>query len=326
MILVRSPLRISLGGGGTDLPSYYSQEGGFVLSGAINKYVYVGIVRPFFKGIFLKYSNLEKCQNLDDIKHPLFREILRSEYPEVEQIEISTLADVPAGTGLGSSGSFATGLIKCLAKYLDKDYSPEELAERACDVEINILGEPVGKQDQYISALGGLTSFTFNKNGTVSYDPIAIDKSEIKELGDRLLLFFTGKTRSASDILREQKVKSDDGNAQMISNLNFIKQLGLESKNALEKSDFSDFGRLMNIHWEYKKKRASGMSDEKVDQCYERAMQNGALGGKLVGAGGGGFLMFLVDNPQRVRGVCEQFGYEEMPFEFVSSGASTIEV
>jgi D-glycero-alpha-D-manno-heptose-7-phosphate kinase len=325
MIIARSPLRVSLGGGGTDLPSYYRENGGgFLIAGAIDKYVYVTVLRPFTEGIFLKYSELEKVFKVEDVNHKIIREVLSLFELKTPQIEITTLADIPAGTGLGSSGSFTTALLKALYAHRRHLLLPDELARLACHVEIERLGEPIGKQDQYIAAYGGLTCFTFNADDTVEAVPLNIRIEDLFELEDRLVLFFTGYTRSAGDLLKDQHVKSLKNDASMLENLHYVKDLGYRSRDALESGDIHKFGKLLHEHWENKKKRTGGMSNPLIDQYYEKAMNNGAVGGKLVGAGGGGFLMFLVDDKTRVRRAMHEAGLEELRFKFDFDGSKVV--
>ncbi len=323
MIITRSPLRITLGGGGTDLPSYYEENEGFVISAAIDKYVYVSLIKPFTNEIILKYSKFENTDNVSNIKHPIIRESLKK-LGIKSNVEITTLADIPAGTGLGSSGSFTTALLKTLYTSMRKSLSPKELAELACHIEINCLGEPIGKQDQYISAVGGLTSFTFHKkketNKNVSINPLNINNETLLNLEDNLLLFFTGFSRSASSILKDQKQKSIIKDRDMINNLNFIKDLSFKSKETLEAGNIERFGRLMHEHWEHKKKRSIGMSNSKINDWYEIGMKNGAIGGKLVGAGGGGFLMFMADDKSKLRKTLSNEGLQEVRFRFDFEG------
>ena len=324
MIIVRSPLRISLGGGGTDLPSYYRHHEGFLLSAAIDKYVFVTINRPFQPGIYLKYSSYETLEFVDDIKHPLIREAIRLENMENPQIEITSLADIPAGTGLGSSGSFTTAIIKALKVFQKQHISQESLAEKACYIEIDKLNEPVGKQDQYIAAVGGVTCFAFHKDDTVSFAPLNISKETLQQLEDNLLLFFTGFSRSASEILKDQDVKSQGSDNDMLNNLHYVKELGYRSKEALEKGDTELFGALMHEHWQHKKSRSSGMSNLLIDEWYDLAIKNGALGGKLVGAGGGGFLMFMAKDANNLRRVMKSKGLEEVRFRFDFEGTKVV--
>ena len=324
MIITRSPLRVSLGGGGTDLPSYSREHGGFLIAGAIDKYVYINIHPRFVDGFLLKYSHLEEVGSIDEIKHPIIREALRTVNIEARNLEITSMADIPAGTGLGSSGSFTTALLKGLHTFKKNLIHPHELAEQACHVEIDILKEPIGKQDQYIAAYGGITCFEFAKDGKVTASPLAISEETLFNLEDNLLLFFTGYSRSASSILKDQDDKSRKSDTAMTQNLHFIKELGVSSKHALEKGDVSEFGRLMNVHWEHKKQRSAEMSNGKINEWYECAMTNGALGGKLIGAGGGGFLMFYAGDKARLRHAMREQGLKEVRFRFDFEGTRII--
>lgn len=324
MILTRSPLRISLGGGGTDLASYYEKYEGFLIAGAISKYVYVNLTRPFSEGIVLKYSKIENVKKVSEIQHPIIRESLNLFNLETPQIEISTIADIPSGTGLGSSSSFTTGLLRALYAHKRKPIHAQELAALACDIEINKLSEPIGKQDQYIAAFGGITSFVFKADGSVVAKPLSVTPETILHLEDNLLLFYTGQTRSASKILSDQKTKSIAKNQKMIDNLHFIKDLGLRSKTALEGGQVEQFADLMHEHWEHKKSRSEGMSNMNIDRWYEIGRQNGALGGKVVGAGGGGFLMFYAHNKQKLRNAMKEEGLEELRFGFDFDGTKVI--
>jgi D-glycero-alpha-D-manno-heptose-7-phosphate kinase len=324
MIIVRSPLRISLGGGGTDLPSYYKEHEGFLIAAAIDKYVYVTINRPFLEGIYLKYSSIENVKKVSEIEHPIIREALTLQNLNTPQIEITSLADIPAGTGLGSSGSFTTGLLKALYAYRKRHIHQEELAELACHIEIDRLEEPIGKQDQYIAAVGGITSFAFHKDDKVISAPVNLTIDTLFDLEDNLLLFFTGFARSASNILKDQKIRSEKNDEDMINNLHYVKDLGYRSKTALENSDTNLFGELMHEHWENKKRRSGGMSNPDIDNWYNLAMKNGAIGGKLVGAGGGGFLMFMAKDKARLRKTMKESGLEEVRFKFDFEGTKVI--
>ena len=324
MIIARSPLRISLGGGGTDLPSYYLDHGGFLIAAAINKYVFVSVNRPFQEGIVLKYSDTERVEFVHQIKHPIIREALSSLQLRTPQIEISSVADIPSGTGLGSSGSFTTALLKGLYSHYRKNIHPKELAELACMIEIEKLGEPIGKQDQYIAAYGGLTSFTFNPDGSVIAEPLLISTDTLHNLEDNLLLFFTGISRSASSILLDQDKKSKSKDSHMIDNLHFIKDLGYRSRDALLAGETNKFGELMHEHWEHKRSRSQGMTNEFINTAYETAMTNGAIGGKLVGAGGGGFLMFYANDKTKLRNTMKVLGLDEVRFQFDFEGTKVI--
>jgi D-glycero-alpha-D-manno-heptose-7-phosphate kinase len=324
MIIARSPLRISLGGGGTDLPSYYHDHEGFLVSAAIDKYVYVTVMRPFSEGIYLKYSQLEHVEKIADVKHPIIREALQILGFKTPQVEITTLADIPAGTGLGSSGSFTTALLKALYTHRKRHLHQEELAELACHIEIDRLSQPIGKQDQYIAALGGVTCFTFHQDDKVTATPLKLSPNSMFDLEDNLLLFFTGYSRSASAILKDQQIRSQNNDAEMINNLHYVKDLGYRSKEALETGNMVGFGELMHEHWEHKKKRSGGMSNPKIDEWYNLAIRNGAVGGKLVGAGGGGFLMFLAHDRNRLRRTMAASGLEEVRFRFDFEGTKIV--
>jgi D-glycero-alpha-D-manno-heptose-7-phosphate kinase len=324
MIIARSPLRITLGGGGTDLASYYGDHEGFVVAAAIDKYVYVTVMRPFSPGIYLKYSALEHVDTVGEIKHPIIREALAQHHPEPPQIEITTLADIPAGTGLGSSGSFTTALLKALYAHQRKSAHARELAESACDIEIERLQNPVGKQDQFISAFGGLICLTFHKDHRVTVEPLRVSREAMFELEDNLLLFFTGYSRAAGAILQDQQVRTQARDTDMLRNLDYVKDLGYRSKDALESGNLVRFGELMHEHWEHKRRRSPTISNLKIDSWYSLAMRNGAIGGKLVGAGGGGFLMFYASDRRRLRRAMAEAGLEEVRFGFDFEGTKIV--
>ena len=324
MIIVRSPLRISLGGGGTDLASYYRDHEGFLIASAIDKYVYVSLIKPFQPGIYLKYSEIEHVEAIDKVKHRIIREALKLFPAEAGQIEITTLADIPAGTGLGSSGSFTTALLRALHAQARNIIHPRELAEQACHVEIDLLKEPIGKQDQYIASFGGITCFTFRRDGSVEAEPLALAEDTRNALADNLLIFFTGYARSASEILRDQDTRTKKNDTSMIDNLHYVKDIGLRSKAALERCELMAFGRLMHEHWEHKRKRSSGMSNSKIDDWYNLGMDSGAIGGKLIGAGGGGFLMFYAEEKVRLRHVMREAGLTEVRFHMDFEGTKVL--
>jgi D-glycero-alpha-D-manno-heptose-7-phosphate kinase len=321
MIVTRTPLRISIGGGGTDLPSYYRQFGGFVISAAINKHIYITINQSFFPGYFLKYSETEHANSCDEIRHPLLREAIRMhEMPS--NLEIVSIADVPAGTGLGSSGSFLVGLIHALHAYKRQPITAEQLACEAIEIEMNRLGEPVGKQDQYIAAYGGLMCQQYRKDDSVAVTPLRMSDVALWELRDSLMMFFIGYTRNASKLLREQKVRSEDGDKEMVESLHFVKQLGEAIKGALEAGDIIQFGKMMHEHWLRKRKRSAEMSNNRIDELYALARaRGGATGGKLVGAGGSGFLLFHTLDRRRLRSVMTEAGVDEMDFSFDFDGS-----
>jgi D-glycero-alpha-D-manno-heptose-7-phosphate kinase len=324
MIIVRSPLRISLGGGGTDLASYYRDHEGFLIASAIDKYVYVSVIKPFQPGIYLKYSEIEHVEAIDKVKHRIIREALKLFPAESGQIEITTLADIPAGTGLGSSGSFTTALLRALHAQARNIIHPRELAEQACHVEIDLLKEPIGKQDQYIAAFGGITCFTFRRDGMVEAEPLALADDTRNALADNLLIFFTGYARSASEILRDQDTRTKKNDTSMIDNLHYVKDIGLRSKAALERGDLTALGKLMHEHWEHKRKRSSGMSNSRIDDWYNLGMDAGAIGGKLIGAGGGGFLMFYAEEKVRLRHVMREAGLTEVRFHMDFEGTKVL--
>jgi D-glycero-alpha-D-manno-heptose-7-phosphate kinase len=324
MIIARSPLRITLGGGGTDLPSYYRDHEGFLIAAAINKYVYVTVTRPFKEGIYLKYSELEHVASVEKVRHRIIRETLLMQNLRTPQIEITTLADIPAGTGLGSSGSFTTALLKVLYAHRRHLIHPQELAELACHIEIDRLGEPIGKQDQYIAAHGGLTCFTFHKDDSVTAVPLKISMDTLFDLEDNILLFFTGYSRSASDILKDQNIRTQSSDIEMLKNLHFVKELGYRSKEALEAGNAAKFGELMYEHWEHKKRRSGGMSNSRINEWYELGLKNGAIGGKLVGAGGGGFLMFYASDRNKLRHAMNKEGLEEVRFGYDFEGTKVV--
>jgi D-glycero-alpha-D-manno-heptose-7-phosphate kinase len=324
MIITRSPLRISLGGGGTDLPSYYRRHSGFLIAAAIDKYVYITLHQTFVQELIVKYSKLERVRSIDEVQHPIIREALRLTKIDGPYLEITSMADIPAGTGLGSSGSFTTALLKALHTYKKNLVYQRDLAEQACHIEIDLLGEPIGKQDQYIAAYGGLTCFQFLPNDQVEAWPLKIDTETLYNLEDNLLLFFTGYSRSASGILKEQDDKSKQHDQSMIDNLHFVKELGYQSKEALEAGNLRQFAELMNVHWEYKKQRSSAMSNSEINTWYDLAMANGALSGKLIGAGGGGFLMFYSEDKARLRHAMAQTRLREVRFRFDFEGTRIV--
>ena len=324
MIITRSPLRISLGGGGTDLPSYYRKHGGFLIAAAINKYVYITIHETFVNDLIVKYSKLERVPNAESIEHPIFREALKLLEIHETNLEISSMADIPAGTGLGSSGSFTTALLKALGTYRKNLVHPRDLADQACHIEIDLLKESVGKQDQYIAAFGGLTAFQFFPDDRVEVSPLKVGTETLYNLEDNLLLFFTNYSRSASSILKDQDDRSLKSEQTMIDNLHFVKDLGWKSKDALESGDLHKFAGLMNVQWEWKRERSADMSNHEIDEWYQMAMKNGAMGGKLIGAGGGGFLMFYTEDKTRLRHAMNQAGLKEVRFGFDFEGTKTI--
>lgn len=320
VIFTRAPLRISLGGGGTDIPSYYREHGGFLVAGAIDQYVYM-LVHTVFQRLFrLKYSAFEEVADPADIQHPILREALRLHWRGAP-LEIASVADIPAGTGLGSSGTYTVCLLKALAVAGRMVTTPGELAEAACHIEIDVLGEPSGKQDQYVAAHGGLCAYTFHENDAVTVEPLRVNTETLQRMEDGFLLFFTGETRKATTILADQDKKTREMDATMLSNLHRTKEIGYESRALLEAGDLVPYAKLMHEHWLNKKARTSGMSTGRADDLYERARANGAIGGKLVGAGGGGFLLVYAEDPDRVRLAMSDVGAPEVRFRFDFHGA-----
>lgn len=324
MIITRSPLRITLGGGGTDVPSYYRAHTGFLIAAAIDKYVYVTLHETFRQEIIVKYSKMEHVQSVEEIRHPIVREALRMVPVEDPHLEIASMADIPAGTGLGSSGSFTTALLRALHAYKRNFVPPRELAEQACQIEIERLGEPVGKQDQYIAAFGGLTCFTFLPDDRVEVEPLRLKPETLADLEDNLVLFFTGFTRAASEILREQDTKTRQQDGEMLANLHFVKELGYRTRQAMEAGDLRAFAEIMEVHWQHKKKRSGAMTNPAIDEYYELARANGALGGKLIGAGGGGFLMFYAEDKTRLRAAMRRAGLREVRIRFDFQGTRVV--
>ena len=324
MIITRSPLRISLGGGGTDLPSYYRKYGGFLIAGAIDKYVYITLHQTFGPEMIIKYSKLERITSVDEIEHPIIREALRLVGVKASYLEMASMADIPAGTGLGSSGAFTTALLKALHAWKKNLVHPSELAEQACTIELDRLGEPIGKQDQFISAYGGITCFKFLPDERVEAWPLSISQETLFNLEDNLLLFFTGYSRSASAILKEQDERSKNADKTMVDNLHFVKDLAGQSQRALESGNLREFARLMDVHWQHKKERSQGMTNVRINEWYDLATSHGALGGKLIGAGGGGFLMFYAEDKAALRHALREQGLTEVRFRFDFEGTRTL--
>ena len=320
MIITRTPFRISLGGGGTDLPSFYERFGGFVISAAISKHVYVTINRTFKPGYLLKYAEMELAATCDEIRHPLIREAVRLLDLD-PPVEIVSIADVPAGTGLGSSGAFTVGLMHAIRAYQHRSASVETLAQQAAELEGVRLGDPVGKQDHYIAAYGGIICQDYHPDGTVTITPLKLADDTLGELADSLLLFFTGTSRNAVDMLADQKARSERGDEAMLKNLEFIKSVGYETRRVLEAGDAATLGRLMHEHWLRKRSRSTGMSSDRINELYEFGLAHGAVGGKLVGAGGGGFLMFYASDARRLRRAMAEQGLWEMRFAFDFEGS-----
>ena len=320
VIFTRAPLRISLGGGGTDIPSYYRERGGFLVAGAIDQYVYMLAHTVFQQRYRLKYSEFEEVDDPADIRHPILREALRLHWSGAP-LEIASVADIPAGTGLGSSGSYTVCLLKALAVAGRKATTPGDLAEAACHIEIDVLAEPSGKQDQYAAAHGGICAYTFHEDDSVTVEPLDLSGDTLQLMEDGFLLFFTGETRKATTLLADQDAKTRDLDAAMIANLDRTKEMGFESRALLDRGDLVRYAELMHEHWMNKKARSSGMSTGRADQLYDVARSNGAIGGKLVGAGGGGFLLVYAEDINRLRRAMDDVGAHEVRFRFDFHGA-----
>ena len=323
MIITRTPLRISIGGGGTDLPSYSSRFGGFVISAAIDLYVYITVHRTFRPNYILKYSRVEEVDRVDQVQHPIIQQALRL-HGIGPYIEIASMADMPSGTGLGSSGSFTVGLLRGLYAHKREPVSAATLAEEACRIEIDLLGEPVGKQDQYVSAFGGLICMEFDRDGTVEVHPLRISRDVLHELEDHLLMFFTGYSRRAGDVLQDQATRSEQSDPDMLENLHFTKELGRATQAALEAGRTREYAEIMNAHWQRKRQRSPGMTSSEIDRLYEKARANGALGGKLIGAGGGGFLLFYAEDRTRLRQAMAVEGLQQVRVGFDHEGTKVL--
>jgi D-glycero-alpha-D-manno-heptose-7-phosphate kinase len=325
MIIGRSPLRISLGGGATDLPSYYENYEGFLIAAAIDKYVYTTIHHTTkYDEIILRYSQIEKVSNVDEIKHPIIREALKLTGVTESNIEITSLADIAAGTGLGSSGSFTVALLKTLYAFRRKYISIEDLAELACHIEIDLLKEPIGKQDQYIAACGGVTAFEFKKDGKVIPVSLKATPETLDRLEDNLVMVSTGFYRTAGSVLKEQNDKTKALDPEMINNLHYIKELGYRSLEAIESGNLENLGFIMNEHWLHKKKRSKSMTNNDIDRWYQLGLDNGAIGAKVGGAGGGGFLLFYTEEKNRLLSALKSAGLYEVKFKFDYEGTKII--
>jgi D-glycero-alpha-D-manno-heptose-7-phosphate kinase len=324
MILARSPLRVSLGGGGTDLPSYYREHGGLVLAAAIDKYVYVALNRTLVPELIVKYSQTERVASAAEVRHPIVREALALLGLPGPYLELASMADIPAGTGLGSSGSFATALLAALHAHCERPAAARELAEQACQIEIERLGEPIGKQDPYIAAHGGLASLTFGPGERVDVAPLQLGAATLGRLREDLLLFYSGRSRSAGEILKEQDERTRRADPAMTTSLHHVKHLGLESQRALERGDMRGFAEIMNEHWRLKRERSRAISTPEIDAWHELGMRSGALAGKLVGAGGGGFLLFYAGDAGRLRRAMAEAGLPEVRFGFDFEGTRVL--
>ena len=326
MILARAPFRISLGGGGTDLPSYYSRYGGFILSAAIDKYLYIYVNRPAADHfIRVKYSRYEQVTSPDEVQHDLVRPALKL-LDLNGSLEIVSMADVPAGTGLGSSGSYLVALLTALYELKRERVPIQAKAEQACHIEMNMAGHPVGKHDHYLAAFGGITCLDIGTDGRVKVSPLDISVTTVEEFRSSVLLFYTGITRYSTEILAAQNQDTQQADPTVVDSLHRTKELGYQIKAALEQGDLERFGLLLDTHWQNKKRRSGKISDPQIDRWYEMARENGVLGGKIMGAGGGGFFMFYCPNRHkaRVREALSAAGLREMAYDFDYEGAKVL--
>lgn len=324
VVFSRAPLRVSLGGGGTDLPSYYREYGGFLVSGAIDKYVYMLVHTVFQQRYKMKYSETEEVDDVELIRHPILREVLKRHW-RGNPLEVASVADVPAGTGMGSSGAFTVALIRALAHARRTSITQSVLAERACEIEIDILKEPCGKQDQYAAAHGGICSYTFERDGSVVVEPLELSAQTLRDLDEHLLLFYTGQAREASAVLSNQDTRTKGGDKDMLTNLHRTKAIGYQSRDLLVTGDLVAYAEMMHEHWLNKRRRSPGMTTERVDRLYDVARDSGAIGGKLIGAGGGGFLLVYAERPTDTRTAMRDDGAPELPFDFEFVGATSSE-
>jgi D-glycero-alpha-D-manno-heptose-7-phosphate kinase len=325
MIITRTPFRLTLGGGGTDLPSFYGDHGGFILAAAIDKYMFLNVNTPIVDDkIRVRYTGSEMVDHVDDVKHTLAREALKH-FGVTSGIEIVSIADIPAGTGLGSSSSYLVGLLNALHTLLQDQATPQKLAEEACRIELEVLRKPIGKQDQYMAAFGGLTTLDIDPEGNVSVKRLDLDMDLVESLEHNILMFYTHEMRDATSILKKQDAAARTKDRTVVRSLREIKDIGLEISDAISRGNLRRFGELLDVHWESKKRLSEGISNPQIDAWYELAKQNGAVGGKISGAGGGGFLMlYCEENKARLREVMRAAGLRELKFRFDFEGSKVV--
>ena len=325
MIITRTPFRLTLGGGGTDLPSFYEQSGGFLLAVGIDKYMFINLNTPVIDDkIRVRYTKSEMVDHVDQVEHTLAREAMKR-FGLVKGVEIVSLADIPAGTGLGSSSCYLVGLLNALRALMQKPLSPQQLAEEACYIELDILKKPIGKQDQYMAAFGGLTSLTIDRDGGVVVERLPVGAELVEALENNLLLFYTHGTRDATAILARQDGAARKKDRQVVGSLKEIKDIGLEIRDEIVKGNLRRFGELMDAHWQMKKQLSHGITNPQIDAWYELARRNGAIGGKISGAGGGGFLMlYCEDDKRRLRETMRGAGLRELNFRFEFEGSKVV--
>jgi D-glycero-alpha-D-manno-heptose-7-phosphate kinase len=325
MIISRTPFRLTLGGGGTDLPSFYEQFGGFVVAVAIDKFMYLNVNTPILDDfIRVRYNKAELVQHVDEVEHTLAREALRK-FDITNRIEIVSIADIPAGTGLGSSSCYLVGLLQALHALTDRPVSPNVLAAEACHIELEILGKPIGKQDQYMAAFGGLTVLEIETDGSVRAKRLPVDHDIVEKLENDILLFYTGTNRDALTILSSQNSATKAKDSKVVGSLLEIKSIGMEIAESIQKGNLRRFGELMDMHWISKKRLSGNVTNQRIDELYELAKRNGAIGGKISGAGGGGFLMLYCDgSKQRLRDAMREAGLRELSFRFEFEGSKIV--
>lgn len=325
MIITRTPFRFTLGGGGTDLPTYYSKYGGFIFAAAINKYMFINLNRPIVDDLVrVKYTRSEMVKHRDDLKHDIAKEAMRMMNID-NAIEVISMADVPAGTGLGSSSCYAVGILNGLHVMKRDHINLYDLANEACDLEINRLGKPIGKQDQYMAAFGGLTVLDIGKDGTVKVKNANISDSTRDDLNRNILMFYTNTSRNADKILNEQSKGVKEDKRNVVKNMHYIKELGYKILESVERGNITDVGLMFDKHWKYKKKISSKMSNPHFDMIYKNAKEYGALGGKITGAGGGGFFIFYVEERlNRFREKMKELGLREMRYRFDLEGTKVL--
>ena len=325
MIITRTPFRLTLGGGGTDLPSFYHQYGGFILAVGIDKYMFINVNTPVIDDkIRVRYTKSELVDHVDEVEHTLAREAMKA-FGLKKGVEIVSVADIPAGTGLGSSSCYLVGLLNGLRALMQKPVSPQDLAEEACHIELNVLKKPIGKQDQYMAAHGGLTSLMIERDGTVQVERLPVSAELVETLENNLLLFYTHGTRDATEILSRQDGATKKKDAAVVGHLSEIKDIGLEIRDEIVKGNLRRFGELMDLHWQTKKRLSHGITNPQIDEWYELARRNGAIGGKISGAGGGGFLMLYCEEGKcRLREAMRRAGLRELSFRFEFEGSKVV--
>jgi D-glycero-alpha-D-manno-heptose-7-phosphate kinase len=325
MIITRTPFRLTLGGGGTDLPSFYREQGGFILAVGIDKYMFINVNTPVIDDkVRVRYTKSELVDHVDQVEHTLAREGMKL-FGLTKGVEVVSVADIPSGTGLGSSSCYLVGLLNALRALMQKPVAPQELAEEACHIELNILKKPIGKQDQYMAAFGGLTTLTIDCDGSVLAERLPVGGELVEALENNLLLFYTHGTRDATEILSRQDGAARKKDASVVANLREIKDIGLEIRDEIVKGNLRRFGELMDVHWQAKKRLSHGITNPQIDGWYELARRNGAIGGKISGAGGGGFLMLYCEEDKcRLRRAMRGAGLRELNFRFEFEGSKVV--